>query len=302
MINGILNIKKEAGFTSHDVVAKLRGITKQKKIGHTGTLDPEATGVLPVCLGKATKVCRFLTDEKKTYEAVLLLGRETDTQDSLGRVLSEKPVGCTPEQAREVLESFLGDQMQVPPMYSALKKDGKKLYELARAGIEVERPPRPVHFFEIRVLEASLPRVRFRVTCSRGTYIRTLCHDAGARLLCGGCMESLVRTEVGPFKLEDAKTLDEIRVLQEAGRLSEVLMPVDRLFSDLPAVRTSPDGDAAAHNGNRLQRKQIVFAGQAGEEAEKLRIYDSEGVFIGIYRKEAEHAAYRPLQMFCENE
>ena len=196
-MNGILNIYKEAGWTSHDVVAKLRGITGQKKIGHTGTLDPEAEGVLPVCLGKATKVADLLMEETKTYEAVLLLGTVTDTQDTGGQVLRTRPVTCSPEELEDCLKGFLGEQMQVPPMYSALKQNGKKLYELAREGKTVERQPRKVHFYELELLETDLPRARIRVTCSRGTYIRTLCQDIGEKLGCGGCMEHLVRTGWG---------------------------------------------------------------------------------------------------------
>ena len=169
MINGVINVYKEKGYTSHDVVAKLRGILHQKKIGHTGTLDPEAEGVLPVCLGRGTKLCAMLTDKRKTYEAVLYLGKETDTQDMTGTCIRECPVEVTPEEVRSCILSFLGEQMQIPPMYSALKVQGKKLYELAREGIEVERQPRKVVFYQIDVLSMDLPRVSFRVTCSKGT-------------------------------------------------------------------------------------------------------------------------------------
>lgn len=194
---GIIVIHKEKGFTSHDVVAKLRGILHMKKIGHTGTLDPDATGVLPVALGKGTKLVDLLTDKEKTYEAVLHLGIDTDTQDMSGTVLEEKPVNVTEEEVRKVLKSFVGEQLQVPPMYSALKVNGKKLYELAREGKTVERKARPVCFYEIEPLEFHLPLVKIRVTCSKGTYIRTLCHDIGEKLGCGGCMEELLRSRVG---------------------------------------------------------------------------------------------------------
>ena len=186
---GIIVIHKEKGFTSHDVVAKLRGILHMKKIGHTGTLDPDATGVLPVALGKGTKLVDLLTDKEKTYEAVLHLGIDTDTQDMSGTVLEERPVNVTEEEVRKVLKSFVGEQLQVPPMYSALKVNGKKLYELAREGKTVERKARPVCFYEIEPLEFHLPLAKIRVTCSKGTYIRTLCHDIGEKLGCGGCME-----------------------------------------------------------------------------------------------------------------
>ena len=195
---GIIVIHKEKGFTSHDVVAKLRGILHMKKIGHTGTLDPDATGVLPVALGKGTKLVDLLTDKEKTYEAVLHLGIDTDTQDMSGTVLEEKPVNVTEEEVRKVLKSFVGEQLQVPPMYSALKVNGKKLYELAREGKTVERKARPVCFYEIEPLEFHLPLVKIRVTCSKGTYIRTLCHDIGEKLGCGGCMEELLRSRGSP--------------------------------------------------------------------------------------------------------
>ena len=204
MKNGIINVYKEKGYTSHDVVAKLRGILKQKKIGHTGTLDPDAEGVLPVCLGKGTKLCSLLTDKRKTYEAVLHLGIETDTQDISGKVLKECPVRVSPSEVESCIAGFLGRQQQIPPMYSALKVQGKKLYELAREGIEIERQPRPVTFYEIKILSMELPFVRFSVTCSKGTYIRTLCHDIGAKLGCMGCMESLVRTQVERFSITDS--------------------------------------------------------------------------------------------------
>ena len=176
-MDGIINVYKEKGFTSHDVVAKLRGILRMKKIGHTGTLDPAAEGVLPVCLGKGTRLCDMLTDKTKTYRAVLLLGKETDTQDTTGAVQAEYPVHVTEEEVREAILSFLGDYMQIPPMYSALKVNGKKLYELARQGKEVEREARPVQILDIQIESIELPRVTFSVSCSKGTYIRTLCYE-----------------------------------------------------------------------------------------------------------------------------
>ena len=208
MVNGILNVYKEKGYTSHDVVAKLRGIVGQKKIGHTGTLDPDAEGVLPVCLGRATKVCDMLTEKDKTYEAVLLLGKETDTQDISGTVLRVgETEGLTQEQVKDCVMSFVGEYDQIPPMYSALKVNGKKLYELAREGKMIERKSRKVEIKEIRILEMALPRVRMEVSCSKGTYIRTLCHDIGEKLGCFGCMESLLRTKVSRFEIESSLKL-----------------------------------------------------------------------------------------------
>ena len=310
MTDGVLIVNKPAGFTSHDVVAKLRGILHQRKIGHTGTLDPDATGVLPVCLGKATKLCSFLTDETKSYEAVVLLGTETDTQDVSGHVTAQRPVCCSEEEIRTATLGFLGPQMQIPPMYSALKKDGKKLYELARAGIEVEREPRPVTFYDIAVTDVELPRFRIRVTCSRGTYIRTLCHDIGQRLGCGACMESLVRTRVGRFSLEDARSLEEISEAAEAGKAEELVIPVDALFRHLPGVMTAEDADAAAHNGNFIPEElvSVTAPGDASGESETLsgtpaagraeeaRLYDSSGAFVGIFRPDGKR--WKPVQMF----
>ena len=226
MADGIINVYKEKGYTSHDVVAKLRGILRQKKIGHTGTLDPMAEGVLPVCLGRGTKLCDMLADQSKTYQAVLLLGLETDTQDVTGTELSSSPVEVNEDQVKKTVESFLGDYDQIPPMYSALKVNGKKLYELAREGKTVERKARPVKILEISVDEINLPRVVMTVSCTKGTYIRTLCHDIGKKLGCGGCMEALVRTRVSEFRLEDSLTLSQIETLCRDGKLEERILPI----------------------------------------------------------------------------
>ncbi len=294
MIDGIINVHKEAGYTSHDVVAKLRGILRQKKIGHTGTLDPQATGVLPVCLGKGTRLCDMLTDKEKTYEAEMLLGVETDTQDTTGTVLSQKEVLCTPKQVEDVIESFLGAQMQIPPMYSALKVNGRKLYELAREGIEVERKPRPVHFYEIRILSIKLPRVKMRVICSKGTYIRTLCHDIGRKLGCGAAMEGLVRTRVGRFTLAESYTLDEIQEYVHTGRMSEIVCTVEDMFAEYPSFRCSQRCDKLLQNGNPLDVKSVTGKPIDGW----LRAYDSQGTFIGIYARKEGSSRYYPVKMF----
>ncbi|MDO4617395.1 MAG: tRNA pseudouridine(55) synthase TruB [Lachnospiraceae bacterium] len=284
MINGVINVYKEPKFTSFDVVAKLRGIAKQKKIGHTGTLDPDAVGVLPVCLGRATKLCDLLTDETKEYRAVLLLGKVTDTQDTSGQVLEEHPVQVTEEEIRKAVKSFLGEQMQVPPMYSALKVNGKKLYELAREGKTVERKARPVTFYELEIGEIRLPEVELRVVCSKGTYIRTLCNDIGEKLGCGGCMAHLTRSRVGVFDLGTARTLAELQELADQGRLEEAVIPIDEIFSQLPAFRTVQSADVLAHNGNALYTSNLEKAEQrVWKQGDELRVYDSEGSFIGIY-------------------
>lgn len=297
MINGILNVYKEAGFTSHDVVAKLRGICRQKKIGHTGTLDPEAVGVLPVCLGSGTKLCDMLTDKSKEYEAVLLLGQVTDTQDVTGTVLEEHEVTVDEEQAVEAIRSFVGAYEQIPPMYSALKVNGKRLYELARAGKEVERKGRPVEIHSIEILSVSLPEITFRVACSKGTYIRTLCHDIGQKLGCGGTMKSLKRTRVGIFTIDGALKLSQLEELAAQGRLEENVIPVEAMFTELPALTVKDAFARLIENGNAF------YPGQAEENVRtpdggQVRVYDRKGRFYGIYAFSEEKERYQPVKMF----
>ena len=327
-MDGIINVYKEKGFTSHDVVAKLRGILRMKKIGHTGTLDPAAEGVLPVCLGKGTRLCDMLTDKTKTYRAVLLLGQETDTQDTTGVVQAEYPVHVTEEEVRKAIVSFLGDYMQIPPMYSALKVNGKKLYELARQGKEVERQARPVQILDIQIESIDLPRATFFVTCSKGTFMRTLCFDIVRKLGCGGCMESLLRTRVDRFELKDSLTLSQIEKLRDEGRLEEAVVPVEGVFLRLPALVTKPgDGDKLLHNGNPFPAElaeaedcdlsvefgagsdcaaepagrsetECGLAASVADRFDGVRVYDSEHHFIGIYRYSEEKRRYQPQKIF----
>ena len=294
-MNGIINVYKEKGFTSHDVVAKLRGILHMKKIGHTGTLDPDAVGVLPVCLGKGTGLCSMITDWTKTYEAVMLLGTVTDTQDTSGTVLKTREVNVTKRQILEVCSSFEGEYDQIPPMYSALNVNGKKLYELAREGKVIERKARPVKILDIQILEIDLPKVRMEVSCSKGTYIRTLCHDIGEKLGCGGCMESLIRTRVSTFRIEDAKTLDEIETLKQEGKLAELLVPIDAMFPSYPKITVKDDWKAFAKNGNPLDLKMLKEACGQDEETQ-VRLYDESGKFIAIYQWKEKK--YHIVKMF----
>lgn len=309
MINGVINIYKERGFTSHDVVAKLRGILKQKKIGHTGTLDPDAEGVLPVCLGKGTRLCDMLTDHSKVYEAVLLLGQSTDTQDVSGNVLQEAPVDVSEEEVREAIMSFVGPYDQIPPMYSALKVNGQKLCDLARAGKEVERKARPVEIYEIQIEEIHLPRVRMTVSCSKGTYIRTLCHDIGEKLKCHGCMESLLRTRVGQFLLKDSLTLAQVETYRDENRITEIVMSVDQVFSDCPALKLTKEAAKLGYNGNPFTSTQALTENdQMVEKSSDIsldggkwfRVYDPEGVFIGVYAYDSKRDQFRPEKMFYE--
>lgn len=337
MLNGILIMKKEQDYTSNDVVAKLRGICRQKKIGHTGTLDPNAEGVLPVCLGNATKLCDLFTDRSKEYVAELTLGITTDTQDIWGQVLTdsgEKWREIPVEEIEKTVLSFRGRQQQIPPMYSALKVNGKRLYELARAGVEVERKPREIEIEEIELLPSvgcaerkapqtayfsTLPKLRMRVVCSKGTYIRTLCQDIGEKLGCGAAMSALMRTRVGQFRLENAHTLTEVERFRDEDRLSEILIPVDRCFEEYPAFVVHEEGLRFLKNGNELRTNLLREADRdplgtdvpakkfALREAVKLtetsnesfcRVYGGNGLFYGIYRRQQGQRTWRPWKIF----
>lgn len=296
-MDGIINVYKEKGFTSHDVVAKLRGILHIKKIGHTGTLDPDAVGVLPVCIGKGTKLCDMITDTDKTYEAVMLLGISTDTQDISGNVLSKKDVAVDEKTLIETVDSFVGEYKQIPPMYSAIKVNGRKLYQLAREGIEIERSPRDVYIRSIHIndmnLQDSEPSVTMTVSCSKGTYIRTLCHDIGEKLGCGACMKSLSRTRVGRFYIDDSFTINQIAALNLKGELSSIVAPVDSMF-DYPRIQINKEYDKLLYNGNLLP----LSAGKALDVglADKVRIYNESGEFIGIYSM--DDSGYKPVKIF----
>ncbi len=303
MIHGIINVYKEKGFTSHDVVAKLRGIAGQRKIGHTGTLDPDAVGVLPVCLGRATKVCDLLTEKDKTYEALLLLGVETDTQDISGEVLKQGDTSLlTEEQVKEIILSFVGEYDQVPPMYSALKVNGKKLYELAREGKVVERKSRRVTIHNIHIVDVNLPKVRMEVECSKGTYIRTLCHDIGEKLGCGGCMEELIRTKVSCFQLSESYKLSELEELRKEGKFEQVIMPVDSLFSQYPEIVVKQKWEKLAYNGNALPAKGVRRAGSESDvkllDGQNVRLYDEKGQFLALYQYLASRDEYAIVKMF----
>ena len=287
--NGIINIFKEKGFTSHDVVAKMRGILKQKKIGHSGTLDPDATGVLPILLGNATVLSDMLTDKSKEYEAVMLLGVSTDTQDITGKILEKRDTSnLNKDTVKEVILSFLGEYMQLPPMYSALKVGGKKLVDLAREGKEVKREPRAVYIFDIDIMDISLPEVKFKAKVSKGTYIRTLCHDIGKKLSVGGCMESLIRTRVNRFYINDAITLKQVEENREC--IKKNILSVEEYFSFLPKINTSPEFDKYLNNGNKLKLDKKP------ENSELYRLYDSKDRFIAIYKKEMTEL--KPFKMF----
>lgn len=298
MVNGIINVYKEKGYTSFDVVAKMRGIFGQKKIGHTGTLDPDAQGVLPVCLGKATKVCDLLTDKDKVYKATMLLGIQTDTLDISGKVCNKAMVNVTEQQVRDVISTFVGTIEQVPPMYSALKVNGKKLYELAREGKTIERKARKVSIYDITIDEIHLPEVVMTVSCSKGTYIRSLCDDIGTKLGCYGCMKELLRTKVACFDIEDAYKISEIEKLKES-----IVLPVDMLFENIPAVSTVLMAQKLIENGNRIPAEMINADGNKQRKYDdegRYRIYNPEDSFVGIYTYKAETDDFKPVKIFME--
>ncbi len=300
MIHGILNVYKEQGWTSHDVVARLRTICGQKRIGHAGTLDPDAEGVLVVLFGNATRVSEMLTEREKAYRAVLLLGVETDTQDTSGTVVREESVeGITEAAVRAAAAAFVGTIEQIPPMYSALKVDGKKLYDLARKGQSVDRAPRSVTIYDLVIEQIDLPRVTFTVRCSKGTYIRTLCQDIGDRLGCGGTMEHLVRTESAGYPLEDSLRLAEIASLVKEGRLDTRVHPVEEVFADCPAAQTKPDADRLLYNGNLISAEEIEGSLPA---APRIRMRDSGGTFCGIYGCADPAEGCLPVRMFLPEE
>ncbi|SER60783.1 tRNA pseudouridine(55) synthase TruB [Lachnobacterium bovis] len=298
MINGIINVYKEKGFTSFDVVAKMRGIFHQKKIGHTGTLDPDAEGVLPVCLGKATKVCDLLTDTDKEYRAVLLLGQETDTQDVSGKIINKKTVDVDEAQVKETINSFVGEYAQIPPMYSALKVNGQKLVDLARKGIEVERKPRNVFINDIKIEKIDLPRVTMVVGCSKGTYIRTLCKDIGDKLGCFGCMESLVRTQAAGFRLEDAIKLSDVETIVSRNEIAKYIKPIDHVLCDFPKVKANEESQKYVYNGNKLSENNLQTHDFEFQDDVEYRVYDFEDNFIGIYKYINKEKFLKPVKMF----
>lgn len=300
----MLNIYKEAGYTSSDVVARLRGILHMKKIGHTGTLDPDAEGVLPVCLGNGTKLCELIADRDKEYEAVLRLGVTTDTQDMSGKILRSVPeeeVSAAVSEAGilSAVQQFKGEIEQIPPMYSAVKVGGKRLYQLARQGRTIERSPRKVQIYELEILKMELPEVKIRVRCSKGTYIRTLCQDLGDLLGVGAAMQHLVRTRVGRFCLEDAITLDEAEHIMKTegpGKMEELILPVDSFFADAPQAVVQEKAEKYLQNGNIIRRSSTNLKEKPA--GGYVRMYDAGGTFRALYEYIPDRDELRIVKMF----
>lgn len=308
-LEGVLPVHKPPGFTSHDVVAKARRILGMKRIGHTGTLDPQVTGVLPLCLGRATRVVEYIQELPKEYEAELTIGYSTDTEDWTGKeTVRVEQVELDEKQLRRVLVSFLGDIEQVPPMYSAVRVDGKRLYELARQGQEIERQARSVHIYALELVEADLdkpyPTVRIRVSCSKGTYIRTLCVDIGRALGYPSVMSELVRTSTGNITLDRCLTLEEIEQLHGEGKLEPYLIQADQAVGHLPKIVISEVEALHASQGKSLSaegRQEELSASMphAGMVSHNLvRLYDPDNRFIGIFRKDPEQLWLRPEKVF----
>lgn len=289
--NGIIVINKPKGYTSHDVVGKTRKILNMRKVGHTGTLDPEATGVLPVCLGKGTKVSDMLVSSDKEYVAEVKLGVKTDTQDIFGTVTDTSDASyITIDHIKEAIAHFTGEIFQIPPMYSAIKINGRKMYDLARQGIEVERKERKITIYSIELLDYKDDVFRIKVNCSKGTYIRTLCHDMGEFLKCGACMQSLNRTKTSVFSIEDAITLDKLEECAIQGNVQSLIMPIDRLFSQYPEFRADEAAEKKLLNGAKVGVR--IPEGM-------YRVYNSKGEFIALGR--VENKGLKTEKLFANN-
>lgn len=353
-MDGIINVYKEKGYSSHDVVARLRGITKEKHIGHTGTLDPAATGVLPVCLGWATKVCELLTDRSKVYETVLLLGIKTDSEDVTGTITGIGNVNeLKDEEIIAAINGFVGEIEQVPPMLSAKRIQGVRLYDLARQGIETERKAKKVKINSIEIIsdivrgklsdtckfepydssmlkkykdnlgdedghwhwendgiytqtesDTEVIRIALRITCEKGTYIRTICNDIGNTLGCFGCMERLLRTGVGEFTIENTYRLEELESIFKSYRengnneeIGKILLSPDKCFMNIPEFNVKEKYDSVIHNGNYLRFRH--FREYIANPDPTIRVYDSTGHFCAVYEWSDERNVYKPLKMFC---
>ena len=290
MANGILVIDKPAGWTSQDVAAKLRGVFHERRVGHGGTLDPMATGVLPIFIGRATRAAEFAESAEKEYIAGLRLGLVTNTQDTTGEALEEHPVSVTREEVQAALQRFLGPIEQIPPMYSAIKINGQKLYELARKGKEVARKPRSITIHELELQEGCGAEYLLRVRCSKGTYVRTLCHDLGAALGCGGCMSSLRRTRAGSFTLEQALTMQQVLEFAAEHDPQQLLMPADALFAEAPPLIVTMGQAAKLKNGAQIKDWQFAPG--------TYRVYAEDGEFLLLGR--VENGVLTTIKSFFE--
>lgn len=283
MLNGVINVYKEKGYTSHDVVAIVRKTLNIKKVGHTGTLDPDAEGVLPVCIGQATKLADYIMAERKSYTAEITFGAETTTQDASGDIIKEYEYTFDENRLREVIDTFKGEQTQVPPMYSAIKINGKKLYEIAREGKEIERKARKITVYDIRIAKINPPnKAIIEIDCSKGTYIRSLCSDIGNKLGWGAFMSSLTRTASGKFKLNAAVKLDELKNAAERGEAEKFIIPPDDVLSGYKRVTVSEKADKYLYNGGKIYGGYLKYDKKPSDN-EIVLGYDATGRLVGIY-------------------
>lgn len=293
-MDGVLNVNKPKGMTSHDVVDWVRGLVHMRRVGHTGTLDPEATGVLPICIGKATRIAQFLTGLKKTYVATMRLGIVTDTQDSTGRVTRRSGKTDIPAKVIEsALERFRGKIQQIPPMASAVKIGGRRLYNLAREGRSIQRPPKSVQIYRLQILDYRNPDITFEATCSKGTYIRTLCADIGEVLGCGAHMTSLIRTRSGPFSLEQSLTLEELKL---ASNIKDLLWSMDEALGYLRAVRVKEEAVEPVLNGAPIASSWIEPEVIGVKTGQLVRVHSPEGKLLAVAR--ASEVAFKPVRVF----
>ncbi len=290
-LNGILNINKPQGYTSHDVVAVIRRMARGVRVGHAGTLDPLATGVLLVCLGRAVRVSEYLTEHAKTYRARVRLGIITDTYDATGTILAQNAVTVTRQQVKDALMSFLGTSVQTPPAYSAIKQDGVRLYKLARRGITPARDARPIEIYSLTLREIALPDVEFEVHCSKGTYLRALAHDLGTRLGCGACLTALTRLASGNFRLEDAVTLDQVRTAFAQQYVERLLHPLDAALLHFQAVAVNSE------NMRRIQYGHTLHCGRA-YATPLLRVYAPDGECIALLEQSRTPGEWKPAKVF----
>lgn len=295
-MDGIFVINKAAGMTSHDVVARVRRLARQKRVGHAGTLDPAATGVLPVCLGQATRVAEYLSESGKAYHATVHFGTVTDTYDTEGSVIREAPVTLTEQAIAAILPDFLGEQMQTPPIYSAIKRDGQPLYKLARAGQEVAVAPRPIVIYALRIVSWSPPDLVLDVECGKGTYIRSLAYDLGERLGPGALLAALTRTRSGPFTLKHSVTLEDLEVALASGDWRDYLYAADEALLERRAAILGPDNAARLRNGQLLRFHDATRPADNPTPVndELLRAYSTDGRFLGVLRWDAGAGGWQP--------
>lgn len=308
MINGVINVYKEVGYTSRDAVTRLTGIIRQRKVGHTGTLDPAAEGVLPMCVGKATKLCELLTDHRKEYVAVMKLGIATDTEDTTGEIIESTDYSeewyenqMSGDNLKKVISRFLGTQLQTPPMYSAKRINGKRLYELAREGKVIERKPCEITIYGIEIKNTDIinREITIKVACSKGTYIRTLCKDIGEALGCKAAMKSLLRTKTGDFYLENSYKLDEIEKIVSENRLDEIVIPIEDIFKDLRSIDVSGYSGILLENGGIIKLEEVKQIDISSDviDGEKFRMYNN-GEFRAIYSYNEMLKAFKIDKMF----